>query len=32
MSFTPENMLVLSARLADAQRVNYNLIRVLDGL
>jgi hypothetical protein len=32
MSFTPENMLVLSARLADAQRVNYNLVRVLDGL
>lgn len=31
MTFTPENMLVLSARLADAQRVNFNLQRVIDG-
>ena len=30
MSFTPENMLVLSSRLSEAQRVNVSLMQILD--
>jgi hypothetical protein len=30
MAFTPDNMLALSSRLSEAQRVNVNLMQILD--